>query len=130
VIALDSSALLAIAFAEPEREAFATIIRANYCIIGTPTVQKCHMVLRERQGADGVEFLDSLLARRQVALVGFDDTLLSVARLAFDRYGRGRHRAGLNFGDCMAYAVAKARNVALLFKGDDFRHTDILSAAP
>jgi ribonuclease VapC len=130
VIAIDSSALLAIVLKEPEREAFATVIRANRCVIGAMTALESHIVLRDRLGAEGVEFLDRLLARPQIALVGFEETLLPIARLAFDRYGKGRHHAGLNFGDCMSYAVAKAKDVPLLFKGDDFRFTDIRSALP
>ncbi len=128
MIALDSSALLAIALKEAERDAFTNIIGTNRCIIGTMTALESHLVLRERMGADGVEFLDRLLARPHIALIAFDHALLPIARLAFDRYGKGRHRAGLNFGDCMAYAVAKANDVPLLFKGDDFGLTDIRPA--
>jgi ribonuclease VapC len=65
-----------------------------------------------------------------VELIAFDHTLLPIARFAFDRYGKGRHKAALNFGDCMSYAVAKARTVPLLYKGQDFQHTDIESALP
>jgi ribonuclease VapC len=130
VIALDSSALLAIALREEERDAFTNIIGTNRCIIGAMTALESHMVLRERMGADGVAFLDDVLAQPQIALVGFDGSLLPIARLAFDRYGKGRHRAALNFGDCMSYAVAKANDLPLLFKGDDFSHTDIRPALP
>jgi len=125
VIALDSSALLAIALKEAERDAFANVIGTNRCLIGATTALESHLALRERMGADGVEFLDRLLARPHVTVIAFDRALLPIARLAFDRYGKGRHRAGLNFGDCMAYAVAKANDVPLLFKGDDFARTDI-----
>ncbi len=130
MIALDSSALLAIALKEAERDTFAKIIGTMRCLIGAPTVLESHMVLRERVGPEGVEFVDALLARPHIALVAFDDMLLPIARGAFDRYGKGRHHAGLNFGDCMAYAVAKANDVPLLFKGDDFRRTDIRAALP
>jgi ribonuclease VapC len=130
VIALDSSALLAIALNEAEGDDFARIIGSNRCLIGAPTVLESHMVLCDRMGADGLELLDRLLARPQVTLVAFDQALLPIARRAFDRYGKGRHPAGLNFGDCVAYAVAKANDVPLLFKGDDFGRTDIWSAFP
>ncbi len=125
MIALDSSALLAIALDEAERDAFIKIIGTNRCIIGAITVLESHMVLRDRMGSEGIEFLDRLLARPHIALIAFDHSLLPIARLAFDRYGKGRHRAALNFGDCMSYAVAKARSVPLLYKGGDFAHTDI-----
>jgi ribonuclease VapC len=130
VIALDTSALLAIAFKEPEREVFAHAIRSNRCLIGAANVLECHMVLRERQGETGVKQLDDFLTRAQVATIGFDNVLLPIARLAFDRYGKGRHPAGLNFGDCMSYAIAKAKDVPLLFKGNDFHLTDIRPALP
>ena len=130
MIALDSSALLAIAFDEAERDAFIKIIGTNRCIIGAMTTLESHMVLRDRTGAEGIEFLERLLARPHIALIAFDHLLLPIARLAFDRYGKGRHRAALNFGDCMSYAVAKSRDVPLLYKGDDFSLTDISSAVP
>ena len=128
MIAVDTSALLAIALEEAERDQFTNIIGTNLCIIGATTVMETHMLLRQRIGAEGIEFLENLLARRTVTVIAFDSILLPIARLAFDRYGRGRHRAGLNFGDCMAYAIAKANNVPLLFKGNDFALTDIHSA--
>ena len=128
MIAVDSSALLAIALKEAERDAFTDVIGTNHCLIGAVTVLESHMVLRERVGAEGVEYIDGLLARPHVELIGFDYELLPLARLAFDRYGKGRHRAGLNFGDCMTYALAKVHDVPLLFKGDDFRLTDIRAA--
>ena len=128
MIAVDSSALVAIALKEAERDKFTKIIGTNRCIIGATTVVEAHIALRKRIGAEGIEFLESVIARRHVTVVGFDAALLPIARLAFDRFGKGRHRAGLNFGDCMAYAVAKANDVPLLFKGDDFSLTDIRPA--
>ena len=130
MIALDSSALLAIALREVESDAFTIAIGTNRCVISAVTALESHMVLRERMGAEGVEFLDAVLGRSNVTLTTFDGTLLPIARVAFDRYGKGRHRAGLNFGDCMAYALAKAIDLPLLFKGEDFRLTDIRPALP
>lgn len=128
MIAVDSSALLAIVLKEAERGEFAKIISANHCVIGTPTLLESHIAMRRRVGAEGIEFLDKFLARRHVTVIAFDADLLPIARLAFDRYGRGRHPAGLNFGDCVAYAVAKAKDVPLLYKGNDFGLTDIRPA--
>jgi ribonuclease VapC len=130
VIAVDSSALVAIALNEAESDEFTNIIGTNRCIIGTTTVVETHIALRRRIGAEGIEFLESFTSRRHVTVIAFDSALLPIARLAFDRYGRGRHRAGLNFGDCMAYAIAKANDVPLLFKGNDFGLTDIRPAMP
>jgi ribonuclease VapC len=128
MIAVDSSALVAIALKEAERDDFTKIIGANLCIISATTVVETHIALRQRIGAEGIEFLESVLGRRQITVIAFDLSLLPIARLAFDRYGRGRHQAALNFGDCMAYAVAKANDVPLLFKGVDFSLTDIRPA--
>lgn len=130
MIVVDSSALLAIALMEAERDAFTEIIGTNHCLIGAFTALECHMVLRDRSGAEGVEYITTLLTRPHIDLVGFDTELLSVARHAFDRFGKGRHRAGLNFGDCMTYALAKFRGVPLLYKGHDFALTDIRAAVP
>jgi ribonuclease VapC len=80
------------------------------------------MVLRQQKGSEGIEFLQDVL--------DFSQELFIAACEAFDRYGKGRHKAALNFGDCMSYAVAKARAVPLLYKGQDFLHTDINPALP
>ncbi len=74
--------------------------------------------------------LDKVLNAPRVDLVAFDRRLFENARNAFDLFGRGRHKAKLNFGDCMAYAVAKVHDVPLLYKGDDFARTDIAAALP
>jgi ribonuclease VapC len=129
LIALDSSALVAIAADEPDAKPFAQAVADNRCIIGTPTLLELHMVLRDRAGEIGLQLLEALMRRRNVERVDFTEAHFRLAAAAFDRYGRGGgHPARLNFGDCMAYAVAKAHRVPLLYKGDDFAHTDIASA--
>lgn len=128
MIALDSSALVAIAIDEPDAKLFAKAVSNNRCIIGTPTLVELHMVLRDRAGDIGVQFVEALLKRRNLARMDFTEAHFRLATAAFDRYGRGRHPAKLNFGDCMAYAVAKAHGVPLLYKGDDFARTDIAAA--
>lgn len=131
MIALDSSAIVAIALREAEAQAFLEVVARADCIIGRPTVLETHMVFRERAGQAGVDVLDRLLARSRTVLLDFDEAHMSLARSAFDRYGKGRnHPARLNFGDCMAYAVAKRAEVGLLFKGADFLHTDVRRALP
>jgi ribonuclease VapC len=131
VIALDSSAIVAIALKEPEGSDFARLIARRDCIVGRPTVLESHMVLKDRSGAAGVAVLDRLLAHRTVRVVDFDERHLSIARRAFDRFGKGQgHPAQLNFGDCLSYAVAKAQGAPLLFKGDGFSKTDVTAAAP
>jgi ribonuclease VapC len=129
LIALDSSALVAIVLVEPEADDFARVIGRQKCMVGWPTILETSLVLRtSSQEVSGGPFLEALLARPNVQALAFDRVLYRAARYAFEQYGKGRHPARLNFGDCMAYAVAKAHGVPLLYKGADFSHTDITSA--
>ncbi len=131
MIALDTSAIVAIALNEAEASEFSRIIVASEALVGTPTLFESHLVLEQQitKGAEG--FLAGFLARSSIHAVTFNVEMFRLAQSAFDRFGKGKqHRARLNFGDCMAYAVAKFHDVPLLFKGDDFRHTDIHSALP
>ncbi len=125
MIAVDTSALIAIALAEPEAEAFDRLIVMRTALIGAPILLEAHMVYRGRMGPEAPDILTPLSHRRSVRIVPFDADMAHIAKAAFDRYGKGRHPAGLNFGDCMAYAVAKKRGIPLLFKGSDFAQTDI-----
>lgn len=121
---------MAIALLEPEAKAFSEMIGAEHCLIGGPTVFESYLVLSSLPQRRGSEVLDKVLAAPRIDVVAFDRRVFEFARLAFDHYGRGRHRAKLNFGDCMAYAVAKSHDVPLLYKGNDFAHTDIAPAVP
>jgi ribonuclease VapC len=131
MIALDTSAIVAIALNETEASDFGRMIVAGEALVGTPTLFECHLVL-ERQVTKGAEgFLSAFLTRSSIHAVTFNLEMFRLAQRAFDRFGKGkRHAAKLNFGDCMSYAVAKFHDVPLLFKGDDFRHTDIQAALP
>lgn len=128
MIALDTSAIVAIALEEREAGIFAEIIGSESCLIGWPTVLESHMVLKSIPFRRGLEVLDKVLSAPRIRVLSFDEHLFGVARDAFDQFGRGHHQAKLNFGDCMSYAVAKLRNVPLLFKGKDFPLTDIRAA--
>ena len=86
------------------------------------------MVAEVRQGEAGCRDLDQLAMATGLDVVSFEATHIEAARDAFRRYGKGRHRASLNFGDCCAYALAKTLDAPLLFKGNDFAHTDIKRA--
>lgn len=123
---IDSSALIAILRKEPERAAFEDAIRlADVRLLSAVTKLEAAMVaIGLRDVAGGVE-VDRLLARLAVTIVPFDDHQSDIARDAFARYGKGRHRAGLNFGDCAAYALSIAEAEPLLFKGTDFGATDV-----
>ncbi|MDQ2873266.1 MAG: type II toxin-antitoxin system VapC family toxin [Candidatus Eremiobacteraeota bacterium] len=128
---LDSSALLAILFDEPERAAFATAIeRDPVRLVSAVSAFECSIVMEARGGADSVDDLDLLLARIDADIRSFGADDLYAARKAFQTYGKGRHPAALNFGDCIAYVLAKTTDHALLFKGDDFSQTDVEPAAP
>ena len=83
------------------------------------------MVIESRKGEAGGRELDLLLYRGRIEVVALDQDQAEIARLAWRRFGKGRHPAALNYGDCFAYALAKSRRVALLFTGNDFDQTDI-----
>ncbi len=126
MIAVDSSALVAIYFDEPEKASFAaTIVMADSPVIGAPNLLEASMVVEARHGEPGCRELDEIVVNLGLEVVPFDVPHVEAARAAFRRYGKGRHRAGLNFGDCCAYALAKALDAPLLFKGNDFALTDI-----
>lgn len=129
MIALDTSAIVAIALCEPEEEMFARIIAQHRAMIGAPTLLEARMVLDGRIAASSEAYLDRLAQSPSIEIVAFDIASYRIASVAFARFGRGRgHPARLNFGDCLSYAVAKTRSLPLLFKGDDFVHTDVVPA--
>jgi ribonuclease VapC len=127
---VDSSALLAILLEEPEGHRFdVTMLRSGVCLISSATLLEASMILQSRRGRNGVIDLDQLILRFGIEVLPFTESQALIARQAFERYGKGRHPAGLNFGDCMAYAAAKESGEELLFKGTDFGLTDIAIAA-
>lgn len=109
---------------------FGTIIGSESCVIGWPTVFECHLVLSGIPRRYGLNVIEKVLTAPRIRMAAFDDRMFAEARDAFDRFGRGRHPAKLNFGDCMAYAVARAHDAPLLYKGGDFAMTDIKPAFP
>jgi ribonuclease VapC len=128
VIALDTSAIVAIALGETESDEFNRLIAKRGAIVGTPTLLETRLVLSSRMSVAD-QFMRGFLAPSEIRPVDFSLDLFRIAADAFDRYGKGRgHPAKLNFGDCMAYAVAAHHDVPLLFKGSDFALTDIRSA--
>lgn len=130
MIAVDSSALIAILRREPEADAFLRVIAgARQCCLSSVSLLETSMVLAGR-GGDAVawEGLDALIARANMQVVAQDREQAEAAREAFLRYGKGRHPAALNLGDCASYALARCWNLPLLFKGDDFPRTDIVPA--
>lgn len=123
---VDSSAIIAILLKEPGyerlRDRLATSEQAS---IGAPTVLESSMVLSARLGRAGKTLLARFLHEAEIEVVEFTADHWTVAADAFIAFGKGRHRAGLNFGDCMTYAVAKLAGQPLLCLGDDFPATDL-----
>jgi ribonuclease VapC len=123
---LDTSALLVVLFDEPERRTFTEAIEAaERRLFSAASFVETSMILESRHGAEGARALDRLLAAASVEIVAVDLAQANAAREAFRQFGKGRHPAGLNFGDCFAYALAKCRVEPLLFKGCDFSQTDV-----
>lgn len=127
---IDTSALVAILRDEPERNAFNRAIEsADTRILSVASFLEASMVIDTRHGPDGVRDLDLFIAKAAIDLVAVDADQAYVARTAFRTYGKGRHPASLNYGDCFAYALAKTSGEPLLFKGSDFPLTDITAAS-
>jgi ribonuclease VapC len=128
---IDTSALLAILQDEPERRSFNEAIEAaERRSLSTATFVETSIVIESRYGAEGLRDLDALLTTAVIEIVAVDVEQASIARTAFSRFGKGRHPAGLNYGDCFTYALAKTRGEPLLFKGHDFSQTDLMARIP
>ena len=128
MIALDTSAVVALLRNEPEAERIAEAMSsASRLLIGRPTELELHLVTTGNVG-DAVGRASVAAILSGVERIDFDATHLAAATVAFDRFGKGRHPASLNYGDCMAYAVAQVAGCPLLYKGEDFARTDIRSA--
>jgi len=126
---LDTSALVAVLFLEPEADLFIQLIHdADSCLISAGSYLELSIVM-ERQAEPEVDRqCDMFFRRAGIAIEPFTVEQAHIARQAFHDFGKGRHPAGLNFGDCFAYALSKLTGESLLYKGDDFKRTDIVSA--
>ncbi len=123
---IDTSALVAILLSEPEQPRFAELIaNAGVRLISAATVLETSMVIEARRGPAGGRELDLLLHRARVTVVEVTAEQAELAREAWRRFGKGRHPAGLNYGDCFSYALAQVSGEPLLCKGEDFVKTDI-----
>jgi ribonuclease VapC len=126
---LDSSALVAIVLKEKGHELLAEKAQlANPVLIGAPTALESAVVLSRRLGYDARAIISTLLRRFDAEIVEFNQDHYEAALSAFLRFGKGRHPAALNFGDCMSYALAAVSGLPLLCTGDDFPRTDIQCA--
>ena len=126
---VDSSAIVAIFFQEPGYEKLidklADVAEVG---IGAPTLTECGIVLSARLNQDARSLLTRFLKETNMVIIPFTEAHYETAVSAWLKFGKGRHAAGLNFGDCMAYAAAKLAGMPLLFMGDDFSQTDLLLA--
>jgi ribonuclease VapC len=126
---IDTSALVAVLDQEPEAERIVrTLASAPERLLSAANLVEVGIVMQVRRGDDGARDLDLLLAKLRVDIAEVTASQADLARKAFRRFGRGRHAANLNFGDCFAYALAKETSAPLLFKGNDFGRTDVMVA--
>lgn len=123
---LDTSAILALLSGEPEAARIGrAVLHAVVRRVSAANLVEAGIVVQARFGDDGARDLDLLVAKLALTIEPVTARQSDLARRAFRRYGKGRHPAGLNFGDCFAYALAKETGEPLLYKGDDFSRTDI-----
>jgi ribonuclease VapC len=126
---LDTSALVAVLFGEPEADAFTRLIHdAERCLISAGNFLELSIVIERQAGPEAARQCDMFFRRAGIIIEPFTVEQAHIARQAFHDFGKGRHRAGLNFGDCFAYALSKVTGEPLLFKGNDFRKTDVAGA--
>jgi ribonuclease VapC len=132
MIVVDTSAIVAIALGELEREAFVQVVQqADKALISVVSVLEARMVVHGRRGERAVALVDDLMRLPVFDWVAPGAAEMNAAYSAFLAFGRGSgHPAGLNFGDLFSYALAKTRGLPLLYKGDDFSQTDVRSALP
>ena len=123
---VDSSALVAILFAEPGYlDLVDRVLEADVVRVGAPTLVETGVVLTARRGKPALAQLHDLIRELDITIVPFGEREWQAAVAAYQRFGRGRHKASLNFGDCLAYATAAVAGDSLLFVGDDFTSTNI-----
>lgn len=124
-LVVDTSAIVACMTGEPEAGRFAELLElADTSVLSSLNLLESRLVIAFSKGMP-VDTVDDLVADYQIAIIPFDEALAGIAFEAYRRFGKGRHPAKLNMGDCAAYALAKSRGWPLLFKGDDFALTDV-----
>ena len=123
---LDTSALVALLLDEPEAEEFRAAVEEDSTrLVSAATLLETALIIELRKGEPGGRELDALIHKAEIVVVAVEAEHVAEARRAYRRFGKGRHAAGLNFGDVFAYALARMSGEPLLFKGDDFAKTDI-----
>src|SRR5262245_3417266 len=128
---LDTSALVSILFGEPEAPRFIQLIHdADRCLISAANFVELSIVVESQAGTETSRQCEAFFRRARIAIEPVTVDQAYLARQAFLDFGKGRHPAGLNFGDCFAYALAKTKGEVLLFKGQDFSQTDVAAVLP
>ena len=123
---IDTSAIIAVLLNEADAAHIAQAIESSsQRLLSAANLLEASIVIESRKGEEGGRELDLLLYRAAIEIVAVDQDQAETARIAWRRFGKGRHPAGLNYGDCFAYALARTRQLPLLFHGDDFSQTDI-----
>lgn len=126
---VDTSAIIAVLFNEDDAEVYAqAITRAESCRMSAATFVETALVVEAQTGNNGGRQLDAFIRRASIGIEPVTEAQAYLARQAFLDFGKGRHPAGLNYGDCFSYALAKAAREPLLFKGKDFAQTDLVAA--
>ena len=131
MIVIDTSAIIAILLEEPDNKYLKEIIISQDCIMSSPTVTECHCVMMRRRNNSHPLVISRFINSLQIDIIRFDESHSEISGLAYFKYGKGSgHPAQLNLGDTFSYALAKTRNIPLLFKVNDFIYTDIMPAMP
>ncbi len=125
---IDTSAVMAILFGEADAERYSAAIDIDPTrLMSAASVLEACLVVERELGEEGIRELDMLLLKAGIETIAFNEEQLRVARHGFREFGKGRHPAGLNFGDCFSYALSRTSGEPLLFKGDDFAKTDVVA---
>jgi ribonuclease VapC len=126
---VDTSAVIAILFGEADAKIYAEVIAAvDSCSVSAATFVEIAIVVEAQTSSSGSRQLDAFMRRAGIVIEPVTEEHAHLARQAFTDFGKGRHRAALNYGDCFSYALAKATGRPLLYKGKDFAKTDIIAA--
>lgn len=123
---VDTSAIVAVLFAEPASARIERMLVSSPCVMSAATRLEIGIVIEAKTGAAGAQLLEELLTRIEIQVVPVDADLADEAMVCWRRFGKGRHPAGLNYGDTFSYALARRMGQPLLFVGDNFSQTDVL----
>jgi len=127
-VIVDTSAVVAVLNDESQREQFERAIASSDCELSSVSYLEASIVMLHRRGEEALASLDAWIESSEITIAPFTPTQARLARNAYARFGKGRHRAGLNFGDCAVYALAIDRDDDVLYQGDDFAQTDVITS--